>query len=61
MMLNAVVLPIMIRATKQVTTRVTYMLFAGTPDPGRTLERKSWNGRPLSLAKENIWRDDVVT
>ena len=51
----------MINAIKVVKTNVTYMLLAGTPDPGLTFERKPWKGRPLSLAKEKIWRDDVVT
>ena len=54
MMLNAVVEPMMIRAIKHVKPRVTYIALAGTPEPGRTRERKWWKGSPLSAANSNI-------
>lgn len=51
MMLKAAVEPMMIRARMQVEAKVTQTAFAGTPEPGRTRERKLWKGRPLSRAK----------
>lgn len=51
-MLKAMVDPMMINASKQVKTKVTYTEFAGTPFE-RTLERKEWNGSPLSRANDH--------
>lgn len=51
MMLNAAVEPMMIRARMLANVKVTQTAFVGTPDPGRTLDRKAWKGSPLSRAK----------
>lgn len=61
MILKARVLPMMIKATRQVMTMVTKTAFIGTPDLGRTLERNLWNGSPLSREKDQICLELVVT
>lgn len=61
MALNATVEPRLIKLSKAVIHIETKIEFKGMSQPGRTYDRKSAAGNPLSRAKANIWRDAVAT
>lgn len=61
MALNATVEPRLIKLSRAVMHMDTRIEFKGMSQPGRTYDRKSATGNPLSRAKANIWRDAVAT
>lgn len=61
MALNATVEPRLIKLSRAVMHIETKIEFRGMSQPGRTYDRKSAAGSPLSRAKANIWRDAVAT
>ena len=59
--LKATVDPRLIKLSRAVIHIDTKIEFKGISQPGRTYDRKSAAGNPLSRAKANIWRDAVAT
>ena len=61
MALKATDEPRLMSESRTVTRKVIMTELRGMFQPGLTNETKSENGRPLSRAKDHVWRDTVAT